>query len=516
MDLELVEQALADLSPDAPGLAVGVYSDGKVLRTAARGAASVEFGVPIDEHTRFDIASISKQFTATCLLLLARDGKLSLSDDVRTHVPELALEVPVTLRQCLQHTGGLPEWYSLQALTGVPFKELSEDRLMRIISRLRRTTFEPGTEFSYSNTGYVLAAVVVRRVSGQSLAEFAKERLFGPLGMHDTFFRDDTSLPAPRMAYGYNGAGRRADSEESAVGDGGVVTSVSDLAPWFGFLKDGGPLGADLLEALLERTVLADGTELRYALGICHQTVGDLAGYGHAGGMHGYVSNLVYLPGPGVGVALLTNHSGLDPVPRSVGVARALTGQEPAPQPVLSSDGEEKRVALLGCWQDPASRATLTLEPSDLGEIAMSGPAVPSCVLALGEDGRWHGQGDARGYWVALEGERLLLGHVGSIRWPTEFTSCAPPGDAALPEGSWLSDELGVLAVHEDGVLSVGLTLAETVAPGPAGEWRAGSATLRLDGGGDLLISAHGLRDMRFVRQPIGTAPVGIPPGLRD
>ncbi|MGW2220609.1 serine hydrolase domain-containing protein, partial [Nonomuraea sp. NPDC001684] len=291
MDFEQVERALdalPGLRSGGPGLAVGVYADGKVLHTAARGVATVEFGVPIDSRTRFDIASISKQFTAACLLLLARDGRLSLSDDVREHVPELRLGVPVTLDQCLRHTGGLPEWYGLQAVTGVPFTLMDEERLMKIVAGMRRTTFEPGTRFSYSNTGYVLAAVVIRRLTGRSLADFARERLFEPLGMDDTVFRDDASVPLPRMAYGYDGAGARADTQESAVGDGGLVTGVADLAPWFGFLADGRVLGADVRSALLERTTLADGAVLRYARGICHLTVGELDAYGHAGGMHGY------------------------------------------------------------------------------------------------------------------------------------------------------------------------------------------------------------------------------------
>ncbi|WP_433347432.1 serine hydrolase domain-containing protein [Microtetraspora malaysiensis] len=256
MDLELVERAIADFTPDgpdAPGLAVGVYSGGRAVHTAARGVATVESDAPIDARTRFDIASASKQFTAACVLMLAHEGRLSLDDDIRKHVPELALESEVTIGQCLNHTGGLPEWYALQAITGVPLQALTEERLMKIISRIRRTTFEPGTAFSYSNTGYVLAAVVVRRVTGKSLAEFAAERVFGPLGMDDTVYRDDASVPLPRMAFGYAAGPVRADTEEGAVGDGGLVTSVSQLAPWFGFLADGRVLGTRLRDALLER-----------------------------------------------------------------------------------------------------------------------------------------------------------------------------------------------------------------------------------------------------------------------
>ncbi|GAA3200996.1 serine hydrolase domain-containing protein [Nonomuraea roseoviolacea] len=520
MDFEQVERALDDLPglrPGGPGLAVGVYADGKALPTAARGMATVEFGVPNDSSTRFDIASISKQFTATCLLLLERDGRLSLSDDIREHVPELRLGVPVTIDQCLRHTGGLPEWYGLQALTGVPFHLMDEERLVKVLAGARRTAFEPGTRFSYSNTGYVLAAVVVRRVTGRSLAEFARERLFGPLGMDDTVFRDDASVPLPRMAYGYDGAGARADTQESAVGDGGLVTSVADLAPWFGFLADGRVLGADVRAALLDPTVLADGAVLRYARGICHLAagdLGDLSGYGHAGGMHGYVGNLIHLPEPGLGVAVLTNHSGLDPVGLSFRLARALAGQKPAhrPAPAGRAGGEAARTALLGHWHDAETDATLTLEPAAEGGLAMTG--LFDTVLALGDDGRWRGQAGPAEVWLAPEDGRLLLGHTGSIRWPHAYERCDPPGEGPVPRGAWLNDETGVLAVLDEGVLRVGLTFQTTVTPGPAGTWRAGPFTLRLGADGDLLLSGFGLLGLRFAAQPEGTTPVGIPPGL--
>ncbi|GAA4079871.1 serine hydrolase domain-containing protein [Nonomuraea soli] len=514
MDLGQLENVVAGVDPGGPGLAVGVYADGKLLHWAARGVSTVEFGVPIDSRTRFDIASISKQFTAACLLLLAGEGKLSLTDDVRSHLPDLRLQTPVTLGQCLRHTGGLPEWYGVQGLTGIPLQGLDEEHLMAVLSGVRRTAFEPGTAFSYSNTGYVLASAVVRRVSGQSLADFARDRLFGPLGMDDTAFRDDAAVPMPRMAFGYDRDGRRADTQESVVGDGGVVTSVSDLAPWFGFLADGRVLGAGLREALLETAPLADGTPSPYAHGIYHLSVGELQGYGHAGGMHGYVANLLYLPGPGLGVAVLTNHSGLDPVGLSTRLARGLTGQEPQPSPALAGPGagEAARTALLGHWHDPASGSTLTLTPDEEGMIRVTD--VSDAVVALGSDGRWHDLAATRRAWLALEGERLIQGDTLSIRPPVSFVRCEGPGEDPAPEGAWLSDEYGVLAVVREGVLRVGLTLRAPVVPAPAGAWSAGPFTLRLDTDGDLLISGFGLRESRFTAQPPGTAPLGIPPGL--
>lgn len=492
MDLELVRREVSSLAgPGTPGLAAAVYQGGAPLLTAATGTACLEFGVPIDGDTRFDIASASKQFTAACVLLLARDGKLSLDDDVRTHVPELSLTVPVTLRQCLQHTGGLPEWYAVQPLTGHPLAEMTEERLLEVIARLRTTTFAPGTDFSYSNTGYVLAAVVVRRVSGQSLADFARERLFAPLGMDDSIFRDDASVPVERMAYGYDNHGHpplRADTQEGAVGDGGLVTSVRDLAPWFGFLADGRVLGADLRDALLERAVLADGTALPYAFGIYHHDVAGRPAFGHAGGMHGYLSNLLYLPEEDLGLAVLSNQRDIDPLALTDRLARLLLGEQPEqvrePGRLPAPDHAH--------WHDPVSDATLTVQVTDAGlDVSGMGTFLPEA------DGRWHGQGQQNLQWLEFSGDTLVLGSTLAARRAVTFHAAQPPSDQAMPDGAWECEELGVTASVRDGVLRVGRTLELPVTPAPAGLWQAEPFTLRLEYGA-LLLSGGGLRRLRF------------------
>ncbi|MFF4778561.1 serine hydrolase domain-containing protein [Microtetraspora fusca] len=493
MELQLVERevfSLVDLG--TPGLAAGVYSGGDALLTTAAGTACVEFGVPIDADTRFDIASASKQFTAACVLLLARDGRLSLDDDVRTHVPELNLAVPVTLRQCLQHTGGLPEWYAVVALTGHPLEGMNEQRLLEVLAGLRTTTFAPGTDFSYSNTGYVLSAVVVRRVGGQSLAAFARERLFAPLDMDDSVFRDDASLPLPRLAYGYaneEGVPLRADTQESVVGAGGLVSSVRDLAPWFGFLADGRVLGTDLRDALLERAVLADGTVLPYAFGVYHHEVAGRPAFGHAGGVPGYLSDLLYLPSEGLGLAVLSNQRVIDPLALNDRLARLLLGEPPA------SGREPARLPVPrhAHWYDPVSDATLTVETAtgegltlkDVGEFRAAA------------DGRWHGQGQQDREWLEFSGDSLVLGSIMAAHRPVTFHPAKPPSEEQMPDGAWFSEELGVRASVRDGVLRVGRTLELPASPAPEGMWEAGPFMLRLVEG-ELLVSGGGLRGLRF------------------
>lgn len=277
MDTDAIAQLVSRFaSPTGPGLAVGVYRGGVLVTQATAGLASVEFGVPIDERTRFDIASMSKQFAATAVLLLARDGLVSLDDDIRAHLPELRLEAPVTIAQCLQHTGGLREWLALAAIAGRSLTRITQDQTLEFVSGLSTLDFLPGTAFRYSNTGYVLAASLVHRVTGRTLGEFAAERIFRPLGMHRTLFREDSRAVLPEFAYGYESVDDRvlrADSEECAVGDGGLVTSLSELGPWFRFLRDGDVLGEDIRDTLVDSPPRLPGREHR-ALRVRHLSRG--------------------------------------------------------------------------------------------------------------------------------------------------------------------------------------------------------------------------------------------------
>ena len=186
-----------------PGLAVGVYEDGQLVSSATAGCAVLEHGVPVSEHTAFDIASVSKHLTSACLLLLARDGLVDLDADVRSALPELRLTQPVTLRQCLTHTAGLRDYFALCDIAGLPVLGITEDRFADLVAGQAELDFPAGSAFSYSNTGYALAAVLVRRITGSGLARFARERMFGPLGMTATHFREDVSLLVPRLAAGY-------------------------------------------------------------------------------------------------------------------------------------------------------------------------------------------------------------------------------------------------------------------------------------------------------------------------
>lgn len=517
MDAGALAQLVAQSADSSgPGLAVGVYRGGMLIAHAEAGCASVEFGVPVDERTRFDIASMSKQFAATAVLLLDRDGLISLDDDIRSHLPELRLTAPVTIAQCLQHTGGLREWLQLTSLTGRSLTRITQNQTLAFVAGLATLNFTPGSSFNYSNTGYVLAASLVHRVTGRTLGEFAAERIFTPLGMHRTLFREDSRAVLPDFAYGYETVADRvlrADSEECAVGDGGLATSLSELGAWFRFLRDGDVLGDDIRDTLIDSTpTFPDGKTGPYAYGIYHADLGGERTIGHAGGVAGYRSHLYYLPDHDLGVVVLANNSAVRPTVIATTVARLAAGI-PAPAAPTLVDGREASRAAGGWWIMRGADESVRTETRQDGTLTLSG--FQSGHFRLADDGWWYGDDRDEGLQLVIDGDRLRIRIDMRPGRDLTFERCAAPDPAAVPPtGSYLSPELETLVIIEtDGTFRVGLGLVGRIEPGPDGTFSAGHASVRRDGE-DLRLSAFGVDGMRFVRQPEGTEIVGVPRGL--
>jgi len=501
-----------------PGIAVGVYRNGELIAHAEAGEACVEFGVPIDADTRFEIASMSKQFTAAAVMLLCRDGVLSLDDDVRTHLPELALAGPVTIAQCLEHTGGLREWLSSADIAGVSMTRITQASTLAFVAGFREFNFPPGTDFAYSNTGYVLAASIVERTTGRTLGEFAEERIFAPLGMTRTLFREDSRAVLPAFAYGYMARGdgiARADTEECAVGDGGIATSLSDLGPWFGFLHDGRGLGADIRDALLQRGVLDDGTALSYARGIYHVDIAGRPAFGHAGGATGYRSQLLFVPGEDLGVAVLTNCSANDPVALSArALEHALDADAVEPDRFLVD--ADSAAALVGHWIDPDSEDVLALRADDDGRLCSEG-LFPGGEFALTADGSWLAIGEPVAMRLRLDGEKLVAASVLRPGRGNTFVRCAAPDASAVPPtGLYRSPELGTYAeITPEGMLDLGLAFRGRLEPAADAAFSAEGFRVRPEGD-DISVTAWGARRIRFVRRPASERPRGIPAGLKE
>src|SRR6187399_3126653 len=201
-----IDAVFSKWTTETPGCAVGVSKDGKPVVQKAYGMADLEHDAPNRADTIFEAGSVSKQFTAAAVLLLAQEGKLSLDDPVRKYVPELPdYGAPLTIRHMLQHTSGLRDWGEIAGIAGWPRGErvYTHAHVLDIVSRQKALNFTPGTNWSYSNTGYNLSAIIVSRLSGQSFADFSRDRIFKPLGMTHTSWRDDYTRIVKHRAIAY-------------------------------------------------------------------------------------------------------------------------------------------------------------------------------------------------------------------------------------------------------------------------------------------------------------------------
>lgn len=316
-----VDALLSPLAhPDRPGCAVGVMQDGRLAYQKAYGLANLEHGIPIDPaSTIFNIASMSKQFTAAGVLLLEQEGKLSLDDEVRRHLPELPdFGHKVTIRQMLHHTSGLRDYAGMMMIGERNRTDYTDNKaVMDFLQRQRGLDFVPGSEHVYSNTGYFLLARIVEKVSGNDYPTFVRERLFQPLAMRNTTVPAELGSLLPHRASGYLPAGpgyyMAALSGWTENGARGVYTTLDDLARWdanFAAPKVGGKA---LATGLIEPGRLDDGTRIDYAAGLRIGMYRGAATIEHGGADQGFRSEMLRFPDKGISVAVLCNDMGADP-----------------------------------------------------------------------------------------------------------------------------------------------------------------------------------------------------------
>jgi CubicO group peptidase (beta-lactamase class C family) len=296
------------------GRVVAVLRDGAVATLDVEGIANRDTGEPLTVDSIFYVGSLAKQFVAACILLLADDGALDLHDPVRAFVPEApGWGDRVTLAHLAHHTSGLPPPpYDQDGFspTGVPAYGNLE-RLARVLA-IEALDREPGVAYGYTNHGYTLLAEVVARTHGASLASFARDRLFGPLGMTDTWFRDAPTPLPERAARGHfdanDGTVRVEPAVFHAVGAGGLWTTVADLATWDRAFDD----DTTIVPRLTERGTLRDGTTIHYAWGLSVRSHRGLPIVSHGGNFPGWESKMVRFPSERTTVIVLANREDLD------------------------------------------------------------------------------------------------------------------------------------------------------------------------------------------------------------
>jgi CubicO group peptidase (beta-lactamase class C family) len=307
-------------SKDAPGCVVAVSRTGQPLLTRAYGMADLEHDVPNTRQTVFEAGSVSKQFTAAAIVLLALEGKLSLEDNIRKYLPEIPdYGTPVTIRHMLTHTSGLRDWGSVAGISGWPRTRRAHTHahVVDILSRQRGLNFPPGAEYSYSNSGYNLLAVIVDRVSGTPFAEFSKKRIFEPLGMTNTQWRDDFERIVKGRAVGYN---MRGDGYANSMpfeyvhGNGGLLTTVSDLLIWTENLNTGNKLGGKaFVDEMHRQGILSNGQRISYASGLMVGEYNGTREVSHTGSTAGYRAYLARYPDKGMASAVLCNAGNANP-----------------------------------------------------------------------------------------------------------------------------------------------------------------------------------------------------------
>jgi len=308
-------------TPESPGCALGVYKDGQVVYKRGYGMANLNDDVPIRPNTVFHVASMSKQFTAASILLLAQQGKLSLDDDVHKYIPELPdFGERITLRHLMHHTSGLRDQWELLGLAGWRYSQdlITDDDVMSVVVRQKALNFNPGEKYLYSNTGFTLLALVVKRVSGMSLREFTSKNIFEPLGMTQTHFRDDHEEVIKHDALGYERDGegkpfRMSLTNFDTTGATSLHTTVEDLQRWdenFYHPRVGGPA---LIQQMLERGKLNSGKEQDYASGLVIGKYRGLTTVGHGGADAGYRSGMERFPEQHFGAAILCNSAEVSP-----------------------------------------------------------------------------------------------------------------------------------------------------------------------------------------------------------
>jgi CubicO group peptidase (beta-lactamase class C family) len=345
-----VDEVFADLTNNGtPGCALGVFRDGRIVYEKGYGLANIEENVPIRPDTVFDIGSTSKQFTASSILLLEKQGKLSVNDEVRKYIPELGETARgVTILQMLNHTSGLRDYLTLMDLSGTAIDGVTTDEdALALIIRQKALNFTPGSEWLYSNTGFFLLSTIVKRVSGKTLREFASENIFGPLGMNHTQYRDDHTSLIPNRALAYEEKEKKDGyalnvSYFEQTGDGAVHTSVEDLQKWDENFYDARVGGKEFLAELQERGKLNNGKTLEYAKGLFISDYRGLHSVSHGGAWGGYRAELLRFPEQHFSVACLCNVGNAQPSKRAHQVADVyLASLMKAKEPKKGADEEE-------------------------------------------------------------------------------------------------------------------------------------------------------------------------------
>ena len=349
-DTTAIDNVFADFNSETPGCALGVVQSGQLVYGRGYGMANLEHDIPINTTSVFRIGSVSKQFAAAVAALAAMEGYLDLEDPLQKWIPELPdYGEPLTLRHTLNHTSGLRDYITLMSLKGLrgdDFYTVAE--LIQVQALQEELNFPSGSEYLYSNSGYVLATEAVARAVGKPFKDYAEEVLFRPLQMSHSHFHDDHNHIVPLRADGYSphGDGFRTNMTTlDMIGDGGVYTSIDDMVHWVTALEQDG-IRSGLTPILETRGVLNSGEEISYALGQSHGEHRGLATIGHGGSWVGFRADVLRFPSQSTSIVTLCNRADASPSGRAIQVADIVLAEHLAPvseEPNLEAEDRRER-----------------------------------------------------------------------------------------------------------------------------------------------------------------------------
>lgn len=369
-----------------PGVAVMVIQEGQIVHSKGYGLARLDSKEPVDANTAFDLASMSKQFTAMAVMILAERGKLSYEDSVSKFFPEFpAYARKITIRHLLNHTSGLvdainPKWFK------AGYEPTSRD-LGKLMAQERTVNFEPGEKFEYNNAGYVLLALIVEKVSGQRFARFMQENVFKPLSMNNTLIWDESKPKVEHLAISYAPADNGFKSidylsDVYLYGPKGVVTTAADLYKWNEALETEKLVKATTLRQAFTPSKLNNGTESPYGFGWAMGKEGGLDVVEHGGGYLGYRTNIKRYPGQRTTVILLANNAQVEVAPLGRKIGQIYLSDKMVAPVAIKVDSSILN-SYVGKYEgDPAVMPNLIIEITlEDGELYITSPIKPKTKL---------------------------------------------------------------------------------------------------------------------------------------
>lgn len=346
-----IDQLFKDIIKNEPGAAIGVLHKGEIIYQKGFGLAHLDYEAPITTQSIFELGALSMHFTGTCILLLENQGKLSLDDPIQkylTDFPKYPKGQP-TIRQCLHHSSGLRDYLAMLELKGQSFDiDFTATDCMDLIKRQKKLTISPGSDYRYSNSNYFVLAAIVAQISGQSIADFAKENIFDPIGMTNTFYLDTKGKVIKNRALSY-----AKDSSDYRMiyplnfitpGPMQVQSNIEDFLKWMANFKESKIGYPNFMERVTTQGITTHGDTMSYATGLEHGPFLNHNMFGHNGYWQGSTAMFVQFHEDDLSIITLSNNSNIS-APQKAFQTAALFFDRPAPQPVNSSEKVTKPVA---------------------------------------------------------------------------------------------------------------------------------------------------------------------------